>query len=435
MFKGIRAMTKHNKTHTSPLGQVPLEWPLKRMDSVANISYGISDSLDRSLKYGIKLITMPDVTKNGKLAINKQCYILEERVKKQHILKKGDLLFNWRNGSKDHLGKTAFFDFDGEYTHVGFLLKIRSINIAAKYLYYYLNQLRERGFFLAAKFQVNNTFNKQELSDIPVVLPKEDEQKKIASLLDKWDRAINLTESIVAEKLELRKGLIQQLLRGNCRFPSFVSKSGYKNTRYGKIPIDWEYVEIGEVARHVSEKNGVGKALPVLSCTKHQGLVDSLAYFGKQVFSKNLETYKIVKRGQFAYATNHIEEGSIGYQDIYDKALISPMYTVFETGKRVDDRFLFLIVKTELYRHIFESMTSSSVNRRGSLRWKDFSKILIPLPLPEEQAVIVKAFETVDCELNLLEKKSDLYRKQKKGLMQQLLTGKIRVKGPEAIAN
>jgi type I restriction enzyme, S subunit len=52
-------------------------------------------------------------------------------------------------------------------------------------------------------------------------------------------------------------------------------------------------------------------------------------------------------------ATNHIEEGSIGYQDLYVEAVISPIYTVFKTTRAVHDGFLFKLLKTEWYRHIF----------------------------------------------------------------------------------
>ncbi len=94
----------------------------------------------------------------------------------------------------------------------------------------------------------------------------------------------------------------------------------------------------------------------------HDGLVDSLEYFGRQIFSNDLTTYKVVERGQFAYATNHIEEGSIGYQAYHDAALISPMYTVFQPVDQVDDDFLFRVLKTEKYRHIFEINTSGTVD-------------------------------------------------------------------------
>ena len=152
-----------------------------------------------------------------------------------------------------------------------------------------------------------------------------------------------------------------------------------------------------------------------------------MEYFGRQIYSDDTSTYKIVKRGQFAYATNHIEEGSIGYQDLYNEALISPMYTVFETNKQVDDAFLYRVLKTELYRHIFEVNTSASVNRRGSLRWSGFSKIHVPLPSLDEQQAIAAVLQTADEEIGLLERKLAALRQQKQGLMQRLLTGEVRV--------
>jgi type I restriction enzyme S subunit len=270
--------------------------------------------------------------------------------------------------------------------------------------------------------------NREDLNSLWVICPSESEQVAIYKTLSKWDQAIDPTEQLIAEKRLRRKGLIQQLLTGKRRLPGFKKLSDVRQTRYGCYPLDWGYQRIGEVAKHVSTKNQDGTTLPVLSCTKHRGLVDSMEYFGKQIFSKDLSTYKVVHRGQFAYATNHIEEGSIGYQDLHDAAVISPMYTVFEAGKKIDDRFLFLLLKTELYRHIFEVNTSASVDRRGSLRWPDFSRIHIPLPSLEEQRAIVKVIEVADRELDRLKAKADALRQQKKGLMQQLLTGKKRVR-------
>jgi len=167
--------------------------------------------------------------------------------------------------------------------------------------------------------------------------------------------------------------------------------------------------------------------LPVLSCTKYDGLVDSLAYFGRQVFSRDVSTYKLVKRGQFAYATNHIEEGSIGYQDLYDEALISPMYTVFQTNDQVDDQFLYALLKTEYMRHQFEINTSGTVNRRGSLRWPAFSRIKVRLPRLEEQRKIADAVLAQERTINLLARKLAALQRQERGLMQRLLTGRVRV--------
>lgn len=270
--------------------------------------------------------------------------------------------------------------------------------------------------------------NKATLEILPILVPPVPEQQKIAQILSTWDKAIEKLEALIAVKQKRKKALMQQLLTGKKRFAEFVKSEGIQKTKFGSIPADWQYLHIADVAKQFSVKNNAGYDLPVLSCTKHYGLVDSLSYFGKQIFSEDTSTYKVVLRNSFAYATNHIEEGSIGYQNLYDKALISPMYTVFQTNENINDEFLYRLLKTELYRHIFEVNTSASVDRRGSLRWDQFSAIKIPVPTITEQQRIASFFAVTDTEIETHQKQLAALREQKKGLMQQLLTGKKRVK-------
>jgi len=104
------------------------------------------------------------------------------------------------------------------------------------------------------------------------------------------------------------------------------------------------------------------------------------------------------------------------------------MYTVFQAdGKQVCDSFLYRVLKTEKYRQIFAINTNGSVNRRGSLRWNEFSKIEVPLPSLAEKQKIAATLDTFDQELNLLQQKLAALHQQKQGLMQQLLTGKVRM--------
>jgi type I restriction enzyme S subunit len=271
---------------------------------------------------------------------------------------------------------------------------------------------------------------KEEFINLPLPIPSFLEQKTIASILSTWDRAIETLESLIAAKEQRKKELMQRLLTGKVRFGEFVQTEKTRKTRFYDLPADWEYLPIGKLAKELTRRNGGEGAPPVLSCTKHDGLVSSLSYFGKQVFSKDLTSYRVVPRGAFAYATNHIEEGSIGYQDLYDKALISPVYTVFTTTNQIDDGFLFRLLKTEWYRHIFQTLTSASVDRRGSLRWKDFARIKVPVPSLEEQAKINAVLDIADRELAAHREELAALKTQKRGLMRQLLTGKVRVKTP-----
>lgn len=190
-------------------------------------------------------------------------------------------------------------------------------------------------------------------------------------------------------------------------------------------------MEIGKVAREVSALNGSGDGLPILSCTKYDGLVDSRQYFGKKVFGHDTSKSKLVLRGQFAYATNHIEEGSIGYQDLVPAGLVSPIYTVFQADtEKIDDGYFYKLLKTEKMRQIFAAQTNASVDRRGSLRWKEFARIHIPLPPLDEQREISAVLDEAKQEVTLLQTQLEALKTQKRGLMQKLLTGQWRVNIP-----
>ncbi|MCC3359677.1 restriction endonuclease subunit S [Bacillus sp. REN16] len=317
-----------------------------------------------------------------------------------------------------------------------------------EYLFYYLQNgdlynLIDR---LSRRTSGQTGVDIEALNNFPFPLPSITEQKKILSVINTWEKAIELKEKLIEWKKERHKGLLQKLLWGHIRWndlgkglskgdieqrTKFISTGvppkGYQKIKSFIIPDDWEFVEISKIAKQVTRLNKDNKNYVVLSCTKYKGLVDSLKYFGKQVFSSDLSKYKVVSKSEFAYATNHIEEGSIGLQKDYDYGLVSPMYTVFKTNNYINNEFLFALLKTENYRRIFETMMSASVDRRGSLRWNEFSKIKIPLPPNEEQEVIISILLESNKEIEYLEKEIENLKLQRKGLLQLLLTGKLRV--------
>lgn len=209
-------------------------------------------------------------------------------------------------------------------------------------------------------------------------------------------------------------------------------KNELADGRFFKYPSDWALVKIGKVAKEVSARNGESVET-VLSCSKYDGFVNSLDYFGKQVFSSDTSNYKVVKKGQFGYPSNHVEEGSIGLLEHCEKGIVSPIYVVFEASKeKVHSPYLYKLLKTNIYRHIFQVSTSSSVDRRGSLRWGDFSKIKVLLPSLEEQQQISETLSSAQYEIDLLKQLAEKYKTQKRGLMQKMLTGEWRVK-PEIV--
>lgn len=270
---------------------------------------------------------------------------------------------------------------------------------------------------------------KKALCNLEIWLPPLSEQRSIAQVLATWDAAIEVSRRDATAAKKQLDALAYVVLMGRRRFGQ-ADSSAVQESQYGPIPSDWRYVCISDIATEVSLRPGLQDAWPVLSCTKHDGLVDSLEYFKKRVFSEDTSKYKVAPRGSFVYATNHIEEGSLGYQDLYDAGLVSPIYTVFRTEPPVCDAYLHALLKTEHYRQIFAAATNASVDRRGSLRWRDFRAIKVPQPPLDEQQLIAGVLADARREVHLLQQQVTALEREKSALMSELLTGKRRVRLP-----
>lgn len=268
-----------------------------------------------------------------------------------------------------------------------------------------------------------------ELGKVRVHLPPVSEQRKIGEILQTWDEAIENLNKLINKEKHRQNTLTQTLVFGHHRLPSFKKTSCFTTHRWFVLPRDWECLPIGNLAAEVLHRNSDHTAFDVLTCSKHDGFVRSMEYFKKQVFSTNLVGYKKIYQGDFGFPSNHIEEGSIGLQDLVETGIVSPIYTVFRFAQdKMNRKFAYSVLKTSLYRHIFEVSTSASVDRRGSLRWKEFAKIPFPVPSLREQEAISDVLSAHLRSLNLLENLREMYLCQKRGLIHRLFKGERQIK-------
>ncbi|WBL19935.1 MULTISPECIES: restriction endonuclease subunit S [Citricoccus] len=146
-------------------------------------------------------------------------------------------------------------------------------------------------------------------------------------------------------------------------------------------------VVLGDLIRPAGRKAGADTNFPVYSVTKHSGFVPSLEYFKKQVFSREVTGYKLVEPGDFAYATIHLDEGSIGIAP--ERGLISPMYTVFSAdGSRVDSNYLIRFLKSPRALAHYPQLGKGAIHRRKSISLSALGNLPIPLPsIPEQQRI------------------------------------------------
>ena len=127
--------------------------------------------------------------------------------------------------------------------------------------------------------------------------------------------------------------------------------------------------------------------LTVFSVTKHRGFVPSLDYFTKQVFGRELGSYKVVESGEFAYATIHLDEGSIGRAP--QTGLVSPMYTVFALDEgQVDPEYLLRFLKCPMAMREYSLLGKGTAERRKSISLASLGKLTVPLPsLPQQRRI------------------------------------------------
>lgn len=181
-------------------------------------------------------------------------------------------------------------------------------------------------------------------------------------------------------------------------------------------------MKLGDFCKEKSFKFDGKSKIPVLSITKYDGFVNSLDYFNKQIFSRELSAYKVVRKGQFAYATIHLDEGSLGLLLDYDIGLISPMYTVFETTSEIDSKFLFFLMKSDLYMRRYPSLGQGSINRRMTISFKSLSELEISVPPLTEQKKIASILTSVDETIKINQKHIDKLQNLKKATLNKLLT-------------
>ncbi|MDV4180212.1 restriction endonuclease subunit S [Rhizobium brockwellii] len=189
------------------------------------------------------------------------------------------------------------------------------------------------------------------------------------------------------------------------------------------LPGDWRPISFGGIARDVSSRNRDRNDIPVLSVTKYDGFVPSQEYFKKKVFSADTENYKIVRRGQFAYATIHLDEGSIDRLTEFDAGLISPMYTVFQLDEgQADPEFVLRLFKLFSSNGRFDALGNGGVNRRKSISFSTLSKLELALPPLHEQRRIAEILSSVDDAIEATREVIEQTRKVKQSALEHLLT-------------
>jgi type I restriction enzyme S subunit len=280
-------------------------------------------------------------------------------------------------------------------------------DVDAKYLAYKLqledlSRLRNKG---GQPLISQGPINIHKVS-LPKSLP---EQKAIAQVLSTADAAIHTTEILIAQKELRKKWLMQQLLTGKKRLKGFDG--------------EWKKVGAGEIFKSITKKGFSDEEL--LSATQDRGMIPRTMLEGRVTMpTTGTDGFKLVEIGDFVISLRSFQ-GGLEYS--YYRGLVSPAYTVLKPKKEIDEEFYKQYFKS--YEFIGRIATAVIGIRDGKqISYDDFCIVKIPNPSIEEQTAISQVLQAADKEISLLKAKAEKFREQKKGLMQVLLTGKVRVK-------
>ncbi|KOP78166.1 hypothetical protein AMS59_13805 [Lysinibacillus sp. FJAT-14745] len=394
------------------LGEIPKEWELRKIDELCKIL----DSERKPLSKAERTLIRGEIPYYGANGIVDRIndYIFDEKL--ILLAEDGGHFHEYRN-------KPIAYKIEGKSwvnNHAHVLLPIESksydwifYNLVHKNILNYING------------GTRSKLNQSELKIISIPYPSIEEQETISSILSIVDEQIDETEQLIEKTKELKKGLMYQLLTKGIGYTEF------KHTELGEIPKSWEVVLIDEVAERKSghtpnKKNNEywNGNIPWISLKDTFRLdkqyVEETTDYTTEEGLKNSSAVLLPKNTVIV-----LRDASVGKIGITKFEMATSQHFInYICGPKLDYKFLYYYFIAQKKTFIREAI-GSTIKTIGLGFFKELKIILPPL---KEQQKIASILSAVDEQIEVYEKEKTKYGELKKALMQQLLTGQIRVK-------
>lgn len=442
MNGGLNMVEMKSGYKMTEVGVIPEDWEVKTLGELACINgrigfrgYTVKDLVRKG--EGALAIGGKHISKNF-LDLSDAEYISWKKYYEspEIMVRQGDIVLAQRGT----LGKSALINSDiGPATINPSLVLINKIKCNNLYLIYNIQSSSVTDYILQINSQTSiPMISQKQIEGIKIAIAKLDsEQTAIAAALSDVDSLISALTKKIEKKKAIKQGLMQQLLTGKKRLPGYEKNRESVQTEWGAIPKDWKTLSIGKCCSikarigwqglKKSEYLSSGEYVLVTGTDFLNGRIDwkSCVYVSKKRYEQDANI-QIVKHDILI-----TKDGTIGKVAFLDDVpclgtLNSGIFVVRSHSEELDQCYLSKIFESFIFDAFLESLVAGSTINH--LYQKDFVHFNFPVPPTiSEQTAIANILSDCDSEIAALEEKRDKYKEIKQGMMQQLLTGKIRL--------
>lgn len=422
------------------IGLIPDDWEVKSLGEILTIKhgYGFEGDSFSAEDNGFIVVTPGNFKLNGGFQKPQASIFYIGKYPKEFNLKPNDLVIMMTDLSKesDTLGNPAIIPDDNyQYLHnqrIG-LINCNSDNFDKNYLFHLLcsKDYHKAVVSTAAGSTVKHTSPKRIYTIKLPITQNLQEQQRIAKALSDVDALISTTEKLIQKKKNIKQGTMQNLLTSKKRLPGFAKSTNYKQSELGLIPEDWEVMSLGEFCQIKDGTHGtyarVENGYLLLSAKNIlNGKLDIQE--SESLISEN--AYKEIVKNGFPKKKDLLIScvGTIGRCCIFDtdEEIAFQRSVAFIRQNQIDNLFLMYFIQSDLFqKQLREAVNASTL---GGVYLGAFNPLQISFSSDKkEQTAIANVLSSMDKEIETLNTKLEKYRNLKTAMMQQLLTGKIRL--------
>lgn len=412
------------------IGIIPEDWEVKRLGELGSIYNGLSGKNKSDFGSGKPFIPYKNVFDNSKININYLDYVIIRDNEKQNRVKYGDIFFTTSSETPDEVGMSSVvLDEIGELYLNSFCFGFRLHNfdtLLPQFARYLLRGCKIRkNISKLAQGSTRFNLSKTQLLKISIPIPPLKEQQKIASILSTVDEHIEQTDKLIEKTKELKKGLMQKIFSQEIRL---------KNENGENYP-NWEEKRLGDCITHFGGKalekyvsnEGTYKFISIGNYSRDGKYIDN----NQRILLNEKTKDKLLNKNDLVMILNDktLTGDIIGATILIDednKYIYNQRSERIICNNNILPKYMWLMLNSESFRKkVF------SISQGGTQIYVNFSnvkKLIVKIPSLKEQQKIASILSEVDNQIEEYELKKEKLQTLKKGLMQQLLTGKIRVK-------